>query len=680
MKRGFLAFIGIVVTLFFLLLSFVGPWYHAGYTVYNYELSVDYYLTKKETSFLSLSYQMEDSDLKATSFWEGYLVDVCHTTLYLLLIGVIFAALAFIGIAGIAFSFGNQRTMKRTGSICSLLALFFIFMAVISFLIMWDSQIIVEGSSIGSQQYGFWYGLAGWIPWFSMGPGFSWYLTLIAGVFAMFSFFFIGRKPEEDIHILGRAVDVSPEMKKFVGTWETENAGENARIEFLADGLFRGFGEKDTVLSDATWEVQNDKIVIYLKQTKGTSFGSLLSPDGNTLILTKMMTGEKLLFKRQNSLSSEPTPSVVQVPLVSKASLSPRKPSKKPLVFTIIIGLLIILPSVSSLGVTVYEDMRSDEMTVVSQPFLWRIEGAHPSYLYGSYHVSDERVLTLPDVVIEAIDDADVVYTEVTLSEVTDDEVLQFAYLPNNQTLHDVLPRNVYTRLSSFFTSKGFALKTFERFKVWEIVFMLPDIEDKESSLKNIPVKPMLDSYVENLAMKKGKTIAGLETLEEQCTILDRLTGDEQAQLLDKTLDLYETDLTHGYTLTEMLETAYLEGNLTALRDSLYYDYNESNLIDAKIWDLLITERNHRMTERIIDQITKNPETQFFFTVGAGHYFGEEGIIQLLQNQGYTVTRVTFEKCSQCDSSTVLIRNRCYYPYEYMQQPTATSENTENLP
>src|SRR5215471_8695107 len=47
------------------------------------------------------------------------------------------------------------------------------------------------------------------------------------------------------------------------------------------------------------------------------------------------------------------------------------------------------------------------------KPFLWRIEGPVPSYLYGTIHIPDQRVLAIPDVVKKAMAVSDAVYTEV---------------------------------------------------------------------------------------------------------------------------------------------------------------------------------------------------------------------------------------------------------------------------
>ena len=55
---------------------------------------------------------------------------------------------------------------------------------------------------------------------------------------------------------------------------------------------------------------------------------------------------------------------------------------------------------------TVVQDIiiiKNEELFASKRPFLWGIEGDKPSYIFGTIHLGDERILTLPDVVIERI-------------------------------------------------------------------------------------------------------------------------------------------------------------------------------------------------------------------------------------------------------------------------------------
>jgi hypothetical protein len=71
------------------------------------------------------------------------------------------------------------------------------------------------------------------------------------------------------------------------------------------------------------------------------------------------------------------------------------------------------------------------------------------------------------------------------------------------------------------------------------------------------------------------------------------------------------------------------------------------------------------MTERISENITNNPDKQFFFTIGSAHFIGEDNIITLLEEKGYTITQVSFSGCSKCgcDTDEEKINGKCYIPY-----------------
>src|ERR671927_413740 len=59
------------------------------------------------------------------------------------------------------------------------------------------------------------------------------------------------------------------------------------------------------------------------------------------------------------------------------------------------------------------------QVRATDKPFLWRIDGPVPSYLYGTVHVPDPRVLELPEVVRKAFDASDVFNAEIPLDPET---------------------------------------------------------------------------------------------------------------------------------------------------------------------------------------------------------------------------------------------------------------------
>ena len=118
--------------------------------------------------------------------------------------------------------------------------------------------------------------------------------------------------------------------------------------------------------------------------------------------------------------------------------------------------------------------------------------------------------------------------------------------------------------------------------------------------------------------------------MDEQISIFDGFTDDEQIRMLNDTLDQLESYESLGKSVTGELIDAYINGNLQVLQDLTFVDYDENDPYDVEFITRLLTERNLNFAQEISDLITTKPETQYFFTIGAGHFYGDNGLIDLL--------------------------------------------------
>jgi len=330
-------------------------------------------------------------------------------------------------------------------------------------------------------------------------------------------------------------------------------------------------------------------------------------------------------------------------------------------IVTILIAIVIVVAFVL-LAFLLIEWDSTYELDVTTDPFLWRIDGDNPSYLFGSMHLADERLLTLPDIVIEAIDEVDIVYTETKLDQEAQIKIIQLSMLPGGQTLNDLLSQDVVNRLDSYLGTRGISSSAFAPYKVWFVTANIALLDEAENLLKNPSLK-FLDQYIWDSAVSKGKNTDGIETVEEQINVFDSLTLEEQIEMLNDTLDELEEYAISGESPTGAMKDAYLEGDLEALQDLMYSDFEENDTLYEKFKTLILTDRNYNMTQRINQLITDNPDTQYFFTIGADHYWGEDGLITLLENEGFLITRVQFNECDSCNPGERMINQRCYEPY-----------------
>src|SRR5712672_892877 len=83
-------------------------------------------------------------------------------------------------------------------------------------------------------------------------------------------------------------------------------------------------------------------------------------------------------------------------------------------------------------------------------PFLWRIEGEVPTYLFGTFHFPDARITTLHPEVEQAIEKCDALFTELPMDSKTVGQGTQVMMLPPGKRLADVVPREVLQRLEAF--------------------------------------------------------------------------------------------------------------------------------------------------------------------------------------------------------------------------------------
>ena len=80
-------------------------------------------------------------------------------------------------------------------------------------------------------------------------------------------------------------------------------------------------------------------------------------------------------------------------------------------------------------------------------PFLWKIEGGgRPTYLFGTIHVPDTRVVELPSAVKAAFGASQAVFTEIRMDSATQMGVQAKVMLPDDQHLKDVVGQPLFDR------------------------------------------------------------------------------------------------------------------------------------------------------------------------------------------------------------------------------------------
>jgi hypothetical protein len=260
-----------------------------------------------------------------------------------------------------------------------------------------------------------------------------------------------------------------------------------------------------------------------------------------------------------------------------------------------------------------------------SQSLLWKITdgSSRISYLYGTIHLTDPRVFEWDDSIYACIGQCSLYAGEIDLSPTNLLRATSLMMLPGEETLKERFSSADYEMISlGLKKCSGYELSFFNRMKPPVLIGLC--YESKEADRLEATVDELLYKY----ARSKGLLLKGLETIEEQVALFDRIPD---AYIVDYFLHLDDQNAE-----MEQLIDLYCKGELDSL-----YNLMQQDESDALMNQEIITDRNHRMAERA-NLLLK--EHSAFIAVGAGHLPGNEGIIELLKKSGFTVQPISITR------------------------------------
>jgi uncharacterized protein len=298
---------------------------------------------------------------------------------------------------------------------------------------------------------------------------------------------------------------------------------------------------------------------------------------------------------------------------------------KKSLLLTILaaIGLAACGQTKSTKG--------SAKNTSDNNTLLWRISGnglARPSYLFGTMHMICADDIIVSDSLSNAIKRSDKVYLEVDMEDmmgmmmklIMDPKKLTMS---GDTTLSDLLTPEDYQKVKAHF-AKGsmgqFPFTIMEKFKPMIIQMMMMDQSKCDNTI-------VMEQLVMEEAKKHSKDIDGLETIDYQMSIFDKIPYNVQAKGLVKM-----TESNDAAEQLNKLTEVYRKQELSKMEDLT----KEDESVDQYA-HLLLYDRNMNWVNQLKEMMAKNA---LVVAVGAGHLPGDKGVISLLRKAGYKVEPV----------------------------------------
>ena len=260
---------------------------------------------------------------------------------------------------------------------------------------------------------------------------------------------------------------------------------------------------------------------------------------------------------------------------------------------------------------------------------LWRIsKDGKASYLFGTMHVADPEVTALPAPVAEAFDQSEQFVMEALP---VPEQLLQMygmMFFADGDQLSDHVAAPIFERATAILSAYQLPPEAVARMKPWA-AFLTMSYPPEQARNAN----EALDLVLLARAKQNGAEVAGLESLTEQAELFDQFTLPEQVRLLTDTVCHYEL----ARREFAGLKASYLKQDLGALyRYSQRYTAAGEPLY-KRLMQALLVDRNSRMAERMRPMLEQGGA---FIAIGALHLTGEEGVLALLEKQGYQLQAV----------------------------------------
>ncbi len=276
-----------------------------------------------------------------------------------------------------------------------------------------------------------------------------------------------------------------------------------------------------------------------------------------------------------------------------------------------------------------------------AMPPFYRVEGHGGTdlLLLGTIHLGPQSGWRFSPAILRGIDLADRFVLEIDLREATEEAVSNIlastVVLQPPDTLPEIVSpetAKLLEEMDAELASLGMPVNARLRLKPWFVAMSLIEYAAQRSGYSG-------SASAESVVMDRldSRPVEGLEGFEEQIAMLDGLSPANQDVMLRDTLLRLDGAIEGIHELVD----AWRLGDEEELEALARAGIDELPELET-FYEVLLGDRNRRWIETfrsILDEPDSDDET-VFVAVGALHLVGEDGVVDLLREAGYSVERV----------------------------------------
>lgn len=278
---------------------------------------------------------------------------------------------------------------------------------------------------------------------------------------------------------------------------------------------------------------------------------------------------------------------------------------------------------------------------------LWRAtKDGRTVYIAGTMHLPDPRHSVTMAALRPILREVDALYLETAAdgeaqmqSEIASDPTLIFTATAETPTLPELLDEATWVQLRDAMSARGFPAPLTAKMRPWYVSMMLsfpPCAMDSMAS-----VVGGLDKMVERAARALDKPVRSLEDWQTLFSTFSEIPYQEQVDIM--ALSITPDDVAEA-AFTATLDAYFNQRHALSWGLSEVLSHRIPGLTpeqieaeSARMEELLLDRRNLNWLPVILEAAAQE---DILIAVGAAHLIGENGVVALLENEGFALTRL----------------------------------------
>ena len=264
---------------------------------------------------------------------------------------------------------------------------------------------------------------------------------------------------------------------------------------------------------------------------------------------------------------------------------------------------------------------------------LWQLDGrSNTVFILGSVHLLRAEDHPLPSRINDAYVEAERIIMEIDMDDLDpvsmQSRINELGLLRDGRSLEDLMGAELYAEAEAAAARMEIPLGLLAQTEPW-----LAAITIEQMALARIGFNAQygIEMHFTSKAREDGKTIDGLETVDEQLSFLDGLSIEAQRDMLMQSLE-------EGLDLESMMDaliTAWREGDVGFFSSTVLEDFRAY----PELYAAIVSDRNERWVVQINDLL--DDDDDYLVIVGALHLVGPDGVPTLLENQGASIRQLS---------------------------------------